>query len=68
MKITYIVCAEGLLSRLRGSTRGGRCAHAASHGPVAAGDQDVGAFQLEFHLLWQAGSQFPGANDAAGFG
>ena len=41
---------------------------AASHGPVAAGDQDVGALQHGLYLLWRAGAQFLGANGAAGFG
>src|SRR5215208_2356529 len=44
-----------------------RC-DAASHDLVAASDQDASVLQHRLHLLWRAGSQFPGANDAAEFG
>src|SRR5215203_4410514 len=44
-----------------------RC-DAASHDLVAASDQDASVLQHRLHLLWRAGSQFPGANDAARFG
>jgi hypothetical protein len=44
------------------------CCNAASHSPVAAGDQYVSALQYALQLLWRAGRQSPGANGAAGSG
>ena len=42
--------------------------HAASHGAVAAGDQDVGITRQRMYLPARAKSRFPGANVAAGSG